>query len=120
MSTNVVELENSVDRHFNGLTPAEQERIALLAEELAETIQIVGKILRHGYISYHPDNPAMSNRSLLAQELGHVDRAMLLLEITGDVSTNTIARSSDAKAGDLRKWMHHQPEDLFTLERDQL
>ncbi len=42
--------------HFNRLTPAEAERLAMLAEEAAEVIQIVGKILRHGYASYHPDD----------------------------------------------------------------
>lgn len=34
---------------FNGLSPAEVERLALLAEECGEVIQTVGKILRHGY-----------------------------------------------------------------------
>lgn len=55
--------------HFNQLTPAEAERLAMLAEECAEVIQVVGKILRHGYESYHPSNPAFSNRDLLHQEL---------------------------------------------------
>ena len=34
--------------HFNGLTPAEDERLAMLAEECAEVIKIVSKIQRHG------------------------------------------------------------------------
>lgn len=42
--------------HFNGLTPAEAERLAMLSEECGEVIQIIGKILRHGYDSYHPDD----------------------------------------------------------------
>lgn len=32
--------------HFNGLTPAEAERLALLLEELGEAQQAIGKILR--------------------------------------------------------------------------
>ncbi len=32
--------------HFNELTPAEAERLAYLAEECGEAIQIIGKILR--------------------------------------------------------------------------
>ena len=35
--------------NFNQLTPAETERLAILAEECGEVIQAVGKILRHGY-----------------------------------------------------------------------
>ena len=55
--------------HFNQLTPAEAERLAMLAEECGEVIQVVGKILRHGYDSHHPDNPKVTNRQLLGREL---------------------------------------------------
>jgi len=40
--------------HFNNLNPAELERLAILAEEAAEVVQIANKIIRHGYASYHP------------------------------------------------------------------
>ena len=61
--------------HFNCLTPAQAERLAMLAEECGEVIQIIGKILRHGYESYHPDQqstpPAFryTNRKALGDEL---------------------------------------------------
>lgn len=55
--------------HFNQLTPAEAERLAMLAEECGEIIQVVGKIMRHGYASHHPDNPAVTNKMLLGREL---------------------------------------------------
>jgi NTP pyrophosphatase (non-canonical NTP hydrolase) len=55
--------------HFNKLTPAEAERLAMLAEECGEVIQIVGKILRHGYDCYHPEDPTKTNRQLLGREL---------------------------------------------------
>lgn len=55
--------------HFNNLTPAEAERLAMMAEECAEVIQIIGKILCHGYDSYHPERPALTNRMLLVNEL---------------------------------------------------
>lgn len=38
----------------NNLTAAEQERLAILAEEMGEALQIIGKIIRHGYESYNP------------------------------------------------------------------
>lgn len=56
--------------HFNQLTPAEAERLAMLAEEAAEIIQVVGKILRHGYTSYDPnDSNKVTNRVLLRNEI---------------------------------------------------
>jgi hypothetical protein len=62
--------------HFNGLSPAEAERLALLLEELGEAQQVIGKILRHGYESHHPENPDDSNRALLEGELGDVMAAI--------------------------------------------
>jgi NTP pyrophosphatase (non-canonical NTP hydrolase) len=62
--------------HFNQLTPAEAERLAMLAEECGEVIQVIGKILRHGYDSYHPANPRVTNRDLLAKELRDVNAVL--------------------------------------------
>jgi len=44
----------SDEKHFNGLSPAEAERLALLAEECGEVVQAVCKVLRHGYESTNP------------------------------------------------------------------
>jgi len=54
---------------FNGLTPAQAERLAMLAEECGEVIQVIGKILRHGYDSSHPSDRTVTNRELLGREL---------------------------------------------------
>lgn len=60
--------------HYNKLTPAETERLAHLLEELGEAQQIIGKILRHGYDNYHPDDPnKTTNRSMLAADKGDRD-----------------------------------------------
>lgn len=53
--------------HFNGLTEGEAERLAMLAEECGEIVQMVGKVLRHGYDSSHPDG-GLTNRNLLRAE----------------------------------------------------
>ena len=34
--------------NFNRLSPAEYERLAILAEEMGEAQQALGKIMRHG------------------------------------------------------------------------
>jgi len=62
--------------HFNKLAPAEAERLAMLAEECGEVIQVIGKILRHGYDSYHPVNPRVTNRGLLVKELRDVNAVL--------------------------------------------
>ncbi len=71
---------------FNGLTPAEAERLALLIEEAAEVQQIATKILRHGFNSYHPDDPTRkTNRELLQAELTDLAAAQLLMLLSKDV-----------------------------------
>jgi len=77
-----------MDDHFNQLTPAEAERLAMLAEECAEVIQIVGKILRHGNDSYHPDDVRKTpNHKLLSNELRDVMAVYTAMIRAGDVAT---------------------------------
>ncbi len=93
--------------HFNQLTPAEAERLALLLEELGEAQQVIGKTLRHGYESTHPDG-GPTNRQLLEKELGDVRQAMILLCDEGDLSRREIAEWANRKALSVRRYMHHQ------------
>jgi NTP pyrophosphatase (non-canonical NTP hydrolase) len=96
---------------FNGLTPAEHERLAILAEELGEAAQAIGKILRHGYESYHPSHPERgSNRHQLELELGDVSFAISLLTRTGDVSFERINERAFEKAESIKSYLHHQDE----------
>jgi NTP pyrophosphatase (non-canonical NTP hydrolase) len=73
---------------------AQQERLYLLLEEMAEATHVIGKILRHGYDSSHPDNPEVTNKELLEKELGDVQFAIDLLIETGDLS---VAKIKDHK-----------------------
>ncbi len=57
--------------HFNQLSPSEAERLAMLAEGCGEVVQAIGKILRHGYESTHPDG-GPTNRATLERECGDV------------------------------------------------
>ena len=98
--------------HFNGLTPAQLERLAYLNEELHEVGQIIGKIIRHGYASYDPTNPKQggeyitTNREMLATELGDVMRAVSMLAKANDLDMSAIVLQ-EAK-GPPSKYMHHQ------------
>lgn len=91
---------------FNELSPAELERLAILSEELGEVQQAIGKILRHGYESTHPDG-GPTNRENLERELGDICHAMMLLIDSEDVNDEIIKEWSDKKAEKIKKYLHH-------------
>lgn len=91
--------------HFNGLTPAQAERLAMLAEECAEVIQVVGKILRHGYESHHPERPCETNRDLLTHELSDLFAVVEMMDC--DFSLIDAQEQEDNFARKLR-YTHHQ------------
>lgn len=92
----------------NNLTPAELERLALLAEECSEVVQIVNKIIRHGYESFNPyDEDKTTNRALLSKELGHLSLAGDLITDHRDVDVNVLDRSYEAKKASIKRWLHH-------------
>ena len=95
--------------HFNQLTPAEDERLALLTEELGEAIQAIGKIFRHGYENTHPDG-GPTNRTQLERELGHVMNAMDLLCCPDncDLDSDVIYRERQRKRETVKEYLHHQ------------
>jgi NTP pyrophosphatase (non-canonical NTP hydrolase) len=97
------------------LMNGELERLAMLAEECGETIQVIGKIIRHGYHSVHP-NGGMNNRQLLRKELMDifaVTFAMLNLEDIHEIENDEIIERWQSKA----KWMRYQPEINFKEKR---
>lgn len=109
-------------RHFNQLTPAEAERLALLMEEMGETQQAIGKVLRHGYESTHPDG-GPTNRETLERELGDVKAAVNMLIDSGDLNMMEIDAAALRKRSKVRQYMHHQdpyptpkPDDAVTRE----
>lgn len=92
---------------FNGLTPAEHERLAMLAEEAAEVVQIVGKILRHGYESKHPDNlNGPTNRQMLENEIADFYAIAGVMEDVKDVTVEGEAVRQAIKKK--RRYTHHQ------------
>lgn len=102
--------------HFNGLSPAEAERLALLLEEMGEAVQIIGKTLRHGYESYHPDTGEV-NRNLLEKEVGDVLAAIDMIVTAKDVDPGQIDGHRRAKHINVRRYLHHQPKPSSGDER---
>ena len=96
----------------NGLSDAELERLAFLAEEMGEALQCIGKIQRHGYESYNPVvDTGMTNRRELERELGDVHAAIQLLTGIGDICGNNMLARKAAKLKNVQRWMHHQPKE---------
>lgn len=96
------------DTPFNGLTPAQAERLAMLAEEAGEIVQMVGKILRHGYDSYHPNDRSVTNRQLLYRELRDLRGVMLLMHEASDMDTNMSYDEMNGAAKKKLRYAHHQ------------
>jgi len=91
---------------FNELTPEQLERLALLLEELGEAQHIIGKIIRHGYDSHHPDNPKITNRMMLEEEIGHVQNAVGMLTEGCDLDNKAIIIHKKAKSRSISKYLH--------------
>lgn len=98
--------EEHVTEPFNKLTPAQAERLTLLAEEACEVAQIAMKILRHGYASYHPST-GEGNVSLLNGELADMQAAWNIMARAGDVEPLTEEAVANAEERKLF-YMHHQ------------
>jgi NTP pyrophosphatase (non-canonical NTP hydrolase) len=90
-----------------GLSKSELERLAVLAEECAEVIQVVGKIQRHGYDSVHPNGGA-DNRQLLVKELGDVHAIVRIMDRNGDIDRLKIESASDYKIEHVGEYLHHK------------
>ena len=70
----------------NGLSPAQSERLAMLAEEAGEIVQAVGKVLRHGYGSTHPAG-GRTNRNALTAELRDLYAIVATMVALGDIES---------------------------------
>ncbi len=97
--------------HFNALSPAEAERLAVLAEELGEAQQAVGKILRHGYASHDPTDPKHpGNRDALARELGDISGEIDRMIAACDVNESTVNKRRLLRVEKSAPYMHHQAQ----------
>lgn len=102
----------AVSEHFNLLTPAQLERLAILSEECGEVVQVIGKILRHGFDSASPvEVNATRNRGLLEYEIGHVYHAIQRMLDAGDIQHGNVAFHQETKAERIGRYLHHQGEE---------
>lgn len=94
----------------NGLSDSELERLAILSEEMGEAIQVIGKIIRHGYESFSPYDVTYSNRMDLERELGHVLISIDRVVKANDVRNTHVKKSITEKRESIKQYLHHQGE----------
>jgi hypothetical protein len=92
---------------FNNLTPAQMERLDMLAEECAEVIMAIAKIKRHGLHNWHPENPKRTNIMDLNRELQDVGAVMWALFQDGVMPMYAEMPPRERWENKL-KWTHHQ------------
>jgi hypothetical protein len=95
--------------HFNGLTPAEQERLVMLDEEAKEVGGKVSKTLRHGPYSHNPDKPKDgSNMRQLQNEVTDFFAVLHMMIEAGDPIRLPTAIEIDAAIQRKLRYAHHQ------------
>ena len=90
------------------MTNSELERLAILSEEMGEAIQVIGKIIRHGYDSCHPsDKNNVSNRENLEIELADVSLIINFMHEKKDINLLNFNKLIEKKKNKINKYLHH-------------
>jgi len=90
-----------------GLTRADIERLAVLAEECGEVAKAVSKVLRHGYKGASPFG-GPNHKVTLEREMGNVRAAIDMMITAGDVRGGDVQHWRCSKRANGWKYMHHQ------------
>lgn len=95
----------------NGLSPAQEGRLAKLTEECGEVSQMVGKTLVHGWNNFHPRKPEEgTNRERLEKEIGGLLAVVTIMATAGDIDMSRITDARRAKQIDIWKYLHEQED----------
>lgn len=103
MAKRVLITENP-EPHYNQLSAAEAERLAILAEEASEVVKCCMKILRHGHRHYGTE----TNRQALERELGDAAHAVDRMAKAGDIDATKILERMQSKPIHIGEFLHHQ------------
>lgn len=97
-----------MEKHFNNLTPAELERLSILAEECGEVIKEVNKIIRHGYEDYSPfDDTKTPNREKLENEIGDLTFIVNFMNERKDINLLHSMKRARYKGKNINQWLRH-------------
>lgn len=95
---------------YTQVTEAERERLEMLIEECSEVIQCCTKILRHGYNSFHPNDPTTSNNSHLEKEIHDVLAILNEMKNREDIVISSNINTMGKRWQKKLKWTHHQED----------
>ena len=96
------------EEHFNRLSPAGAESLALLAEEAGEVVQAVCKSLRHGLTSTNPNDASdTTNAEHLNKEIGDFLAAVDIAVGLGYIDRDSIESYRRGKLSTVRRYLHH-------------
>lgn len=98
------------------LTPAQVERITLLAEEAAEVVQACTKILRHGFFTIHPLCPEIDNKAQLIRELGDLRAVLAVVIHSGDLTVRDYVGAAEDKLGRVQKYLHEEENKVLAQQ----
>lgn len=97
-----------IQNHFNELTEAQAERLAVLLEEMGELQQAIGKIFRHGYNSCNPDvENHKGNRHDFSIECADVICAIQHCESENDLIHKVLNDRHSVRPEKIKKYLHH-------------
>jgi hypothetical protein len=99
--------ESTGTTHFNALTPEHQEALVILAEECAEVVQCVSKILRHGLHSNNKGQLAETNVEALQREYADVLHAANRLHMLEVINLDACFDMASDTKPDVAKYLHH-------------
>jgi hypothetical protein len=94
-----------------GLTAAEIERLALLAEGCGDVARAVGKVLRHGWNGQSPRGGPI-NRVALERDAGQLKAALRMMALARDVRGHHIREWQRKRELSVQEHLRHQPGAL--------
>jgi len=92
--------------NINNLSDAELERLSILMEEMAESQQMISKVIRFRYLSHHPkDINKITNKERLEEELGHVLNIINMICNSNDLDYETILKYKKIKENTIKSYL---------------
>lgn len=95
---------------LHGMTASEVEILTMLGEEGSEVSMARDKIMRHGFTSFHPNNPNLVNRTMLRDEVIDI-LAMARVAINNKIIDDITDEEIDKRIIQKKKFTHFQSDN---------
>lgn len=89
----------------------ESELLNITLEECAEVVQAISKVFRFGWDSCHPNEPYVTNKMHLEEEIGDLVCMIRLLEDRGIIDPVEVETAVHNKRKKLAKWSSIEQND---------